>query len=129
MPTLLSRLLCALAAAALALTAGLGLLAFAKFYSSIFLGQARNSSPACASQHAGPWAPRPHGRDRCSSARSRRGRSTRSAPACRRCSDFNPATTTISHPLVLGPVFTGFSVLAPTWLSIDLPAYALLALR
>ena len=41
MPTLLSRLLCALAAAALALTAGLGLLAFAKFYSAIFLGQAR----------------------------------------------------------------------------------------
>ncbi len=42
MPTLLSRLLCALAAAALALTAGLGLLAFAKFYSFIFLGPARD---------------------------------------------------------------------------------------
>jgi hypothetical protein len=40
----------------------------------------------------------------------------------------NPATTAISHPLVLGPVYTGFSVLAPTWLSIVLPAYALLAL-
>ena len=39
---------------------------------------------------------------------------------------FNPATTTISHPLVLGPVFTNFSVLAPTWLSIVLPAYVLL---
>jgi hydrogenase-4 component B len=43
MPTLLSRLLCALAAAALALTAGLGLLAFAKFYGSMFLGQARGA--------------------------------------------------------------------------------------
>ena len=42
MPTLLSRLLCALAAAALALTAGLGLLAFAKYYSFIFLGAARS---------------------------------------------------------------------------------------
>lgn len=41
MPTLLSRLLCALAAAALALTAGLGLLAFAKLYSAIFLGESR----------------------------------------------------------------------------------------
>jgi hypothetical protein len=34
----------------------------------------------------------------------------------------------ISHPLVLGPVFASFSVLAPTWLSIVLPAYAVLAL-
>jgi len=40
---------------------------------------------------------------------------------------FDPASTTISHPLVLDPVFKEFSVLAPTWLSIVLPAYALLA--
>src|SRR5579875_3686327 len=46
MPTLLSRLLCALAAATLALTAGLGLLAFAKFYSFIFLGEARSGRAA-----------------------------------------------------------------------------------
>ena len=46
MPTLLSQLLCALAAAALALTAGLGLLAFAKYYSFIFLG--RRAQRACA---------------------------------------------------------------------------------
>jgi len=38
--------------------------------------------------------------------------------------DLGPAT--ISHPLVLGPVFPKFSVLAPTWLSIVLPTYALL---
>ena len=51
MPTLLSQLLCALAAAALALTAGLGVLAFAKYYSFIFLGQARSGLAACAR----PW--------------------------------------------------------------------------
>jgi hypothetical protein len=39
----------------------------------------------------------------------------------------NAATTTISHPLVLGPVFANFSVLAPTWLALVLPAYALIA--
>jgi hypothetical protein len=41
---------------------------------------------------------------------------------------FNAATMTITHPLVLGPVFQNFSVLAPTWLSIALPAYVVLAL-
>ena len=49
MPTLLARLLCALAAAALALTAGLGLLAFAKYYGFIFLGAARAGSKGSAS--------------------------------------------------------------------------------
>ena len=44
MPTLLSRLLCALAAAALAFTAGLGLLAFAKYYGFVFLGRARDAA-------------------------------------------------------------------------------------
>ena len=34
----------------------------------------------------------------------------------------------ISHPLVLGPVFEKFSVLAPTWLMIVIPAYATVAL-
>ena len=41
---------------------------------------------------------------------------------------FNPATTALSHPLVLGPVFQKFSVLAPTWLTIVLPSYAVLAM-
>ena len=108
MPTLLSQLLCALAAAALALTAGLGLLAFAKYYSFIFLGPARSElSRARASRRA--------------------GRSARDRPAVvvilflgtvapweihalgsglQRLLGFNLATTTISHPLVLGPVFT-----------------------
>ena len=128
MPTLLSQLLCALAAAALALTAGLGLLAFAKYYSFIFLGPSRATG-----------ARRPRAVPTPGSAAgllaivvlflgpSRPGRSTRSAPACRPLLGFNLARTTISHPLVLGPVFTGFSVLAPTWLYIVLPAYAVIA--
>ena len=48
MPTLLSQLLCALAAAALVFTAGLGLLAFAKYYGFIFLGRARRAFPRLA---------------------------------------------------------------------------------
>ena len=43
MPTLLSQLLCALAAAALAFTAGLALLAFAKYFGFIFLARARTA--------------------------------------------------------------------------------------
>ncbi len=128
MPTLLSRLLCALAAAALALTAGLGLLAFAKFYSAIFLGQARTRLGALREPSrwpggliglgvillglgaAAPWEIRAIG------------------SGLRGLVGFDLASTTISHPLVLTPVFKGFSVLAPTWLSIVLPAYAGLAL-
>jgi hydrogenase-4 component B len=127
MPTLLSRLLCALAAAALALTAGLGLLAFAKYYSFIFLGSARERLGVVREPSrwpigmvllatvilflgaAAPWEIHAIG----AGLRSQLG------------SDL--ATTTISHPLVLGPVFTGFSVLAPTWLAITLPVYATLA--
>jgi formate hydrogenlyase subunit 3/multisubunit Na+/H+ antiporter MnhD subunit len=127
MPTLLARLLCALAAAALALTAGLGLLAFAKYYSFIFLGAARTKLQIRPEPRrslallvlgtvilflgtVAPWEIHALGAGL--------------APLL----GFNPATTTISHPLVLGPVFTNFSVLAPTWLSIVLPAYALLAI-
>ncbi|MCA1689949.1 MAG: hypothetical protein LC720_05800 [Actinobacteria bacterium] len=127
MPTLLSRLLCALAAAALALTAGLGLLAFAKYYSFIFLGHARVKLTALREPSGwplgllglgivilflgtlAPWEIHVLG----SGLTSLLG--------------FDPAGTTISHPLVLGPVFQNFSVLAPTWLSVVLPAYALLA--
>lgn len=128
MPTLLSRLLCALAAATLALTAGLGLLAFAKFYSAIFLGHARSRISVVrepARRAAGllglttvllflgtvaPWEIHAIG------------------SALRDLLGLDLASSTISHPLVLTPVFEGFSVLAPTWLSIVLPAYAVLAL-
>ena len=128
MPTLLSRLLCALAAAALALTAGLGLLAFAKFYSAIFLGQTRGQLVKLREPTrwpgglvglgvvllflgtVAPWEIHAVG------------------SGLHLLLGFNLASTTISHPLVLTPVFKGFSVLAPTWLSIALPAYALLAI-
>jgi len=128
MPTLLSRLLCALAAAALALTAGLGLLAFAKFYSAIFLGQTRGQLAklreptrwpgglvglgvvALFLGTVAPWEIHAVG------------------SGLQMLLGFNLASTTISHPLVLTPVFKGFSVLAPTWLSVALPAYALVAI-
>ena len=121
-----ARLLMALAAALLALTAGLALLAFAKLFGSVFLGRARSlldgigepadfgSGLVLLSVVTGllgavaPWEIRLLGRG----LRSLLG------------FDLGPAT--ISHPLVLGPVFPKFSVLAPTWLSIVLPTYALL---
>jgi hydrogenase-4 component B len=128
MPTLLSQLLCALAAAALALTAGLGLLAFAKHYGFMFLARARRSLGAVREPSrlplgaaglatvllflgaVAPWEIHALG----SGLEGLLG--------------FDAASTTIGHPLVLGPVFREFSVLAPTWLSIAIPAYALLAL-
>jgi hydrogenase-4 component B len=127
MPTLLARLLCALAAAALALTAGLGLLAFAKYYGFIFLGAARGRLERLREPSrpiglfglsllilflgtVAPWEIHLLG------------------AGLQPLLGFNAATTTISHPLVLGPVFQNFSVLAPTWLSIALPAYALVAI-
>ncbi len=127
MPTLLSQLLCALAAAALALTAGIGLLAFAKYFGFGFLGRARAtrarlkvpSRPSLAILGLGtvvlflgtvaPWEIKLLG----SGLRATLG--------------FDPAGSVITHPLVLGPVFKKFSVLAPTWLSIVLPAYAVIA--
>ena len=128
MPTLLSRLLCALAAAALAFTAGLGLLAFAKYYGFIFLGRARTTLPTLSGRTpssismvalgiivlflgtVAPWEIDALG----SGLRALLG--------------FDPAHAVISHPLVLGPVFANFSVLAPTWLTIVIPSYASLAL-
>jgi len=127
MPTLLSRLLCALAAAGLALTAGLGLLAFAKYYGFIFLGRARERLGAVAEPSrwpagtvvlgaivlflgaAAPWEIHVLG----SGLEGMLG--------------FDAASSALSHPLVLGPVFKEFAVLAPTWLAIVLPAYALIA--
>jgi hydrogenase-4 component B len=125
MPTLLSQLLCALAAAALALTAGIGLLAFAKCFSFTFLGPARRphsrlpGGPPVSLWLLGtvilflgtvaPWEIHALG----SGLESILG--------------FNPAHSVITHPLTLGPVFANFSVLAPTWLSIVLPSYALIA--
>ena len=126
LPELLSRLLCALAAAMLALTAGLGLLAFAKLFGFSFLGAARQPLARARGLAApvsivtlgtvvlvlgtvAPWEIHALGSGLAGVL------------------GFDPAAETISHPLTLGPVFRDFSVLAPTWLSIVLPVYALLA--
>jgi formate hydrogenlyase subunit 3/multisubunit Na+/H+ antiporter MnhD subunit len=128
MPTLLSRLLCALAAAALALTAGVGLLAFAKYLGFICLGPARErrgrvGEPGrwpvglvvlgvvvVALGALAPWEIQALG------------------DGLRGALGFDAGRASVTHPLVLGPVFADFSVLAPTWLAIVLPSYALIAI-
>jgi hydrogenase-4 component B len=121
-----ARLVMALAAAILALTAGIGLLAFAKLFGGMFLGRARSAlaglrEPAtsvgmlvlsCAALVLGaaaPWEIRWLGR------------------GLRDALGFDPAGSTISFPLVLGPVYRHFSVLAPTWLAVGIPTFVLTA--
>jgi formate hydrogenlyase subunit 3/multisubunit Na+/H+ antiporter MnhD subunit len=128
MPTLLSRLLCALAAAALALTAGLGLLAFAKYYSFIFLGPAREKLAALREPSRWPLGIGALGVLTLFLGTLAPWEIHVLGSGLRELLGFDVASTVISHPLVLGPVFKEFSVLAPTWLSIVLPAYALLAI-
>jgi hydrogenase-4 component B len=122
-----AQLIMALGGAMLALTAGLGLLAFAKLYGGIFLGRARSAlAPAHESRGLGtgyialgaallvlgavaPWEIRWLGRGLSGLL------------------GFNLATTTISDPLVLGPVYPNFSVLAPTWLALAIPTFLIVA--
>jgi hydrogenase-4 component B len=118
----IARLIMALAAAILALTAGIGLLAFAKLYGGIFLGRARSafaqlrepgpslgmlalSAITLVLGAIAPWEIRWLGRGLHDTL------------------GFDPAGSTISFPLVLGPVYRHFSVLAPTWLAIGIPAF------
>jgi hydrogenase-4 component B len=120
------RLFMALAAAMLALTSGLGLLAFAKFFGTSFLGRARHAlarvreaglglgmiTLAAAAAVLGPIAPweiRWLGKGLLDAL------------------GFDAGPYVISHPLVLGPVYPHFSVLAPTWLTLALGAFALVA--
>jgi hydrogenase-4 component B len=122
-----ARLVMALGAAMLALTAGIGLLAFAKLYGGVFLGQARTvleraSEPRGASLGfavlalvllvlgaSAPWEIRWLGHGLSGLL------------------GFDLAGTTITFPLVLGPVYRHFSVLAPTWLALGIPAFLLTA--
>jgi hydrogenase-4 component B len=128
MPTLLSRLLCALAAATLALTAGLGLLAFAKFYSAIFLGQTRGHLAKLREPTRWPGGLVGLGLVLLLLGTVAPWEIHAIGSGLQNLLGFNLASSTISHPLVLTPVFKGFSVLAPTWLSLVLPAYAVLAI-
>ncbi len=123
-----ARLFMVLAAALLALTAGLALLAFAKAFGTTFLGRARGGLErvreprdlgagmlalallALALGPLAPWEVRWLGRSLSGLV------------------GFDLSSTAVSHPLVLGPVYPGFSVLAPTWLAVVLPAYAILTL-
>jgi len=133
MPALLSQLLCALAAAGLAFTAGIGLLAFAKYYSFIFLGPAREER--VRERERGP--DRAHGFGSVSLwglgfvilflGTVAPWEIHALGSGLQATLGFDPASTAVTHPLVLGPVFPSFSVLAPTWLTIVLPSYAVLA--
>jgi hydrogenase-4 component B len=128
MPTLSSQLLCALTAAALALAAGLGLLAFAKYYSFIFLGPPRSALGSVREPSRWPLGLLGLGVVLLLLGTAAPWEIHMLGSGLGELVGFNLASTTISHPLVLGPVFREFSVLAPTWLSIVLPAYALLAI-
>jgi formate hydrogenlyase subunit 3/multisubunit Na+/H+ antiporter MnhD subunit len=122
----IGRLLMALAAAALALTAGLGLLAFAKLFGTVILGKPRSRRQVLGEPGLGsgmlvlagvtvvlgfvaPWE------------------ITLISDSLLPTLGFDAAATAVSHPLVLGPVYPGFSVLAPTWLSVTIPALAAVA--
>lgn len=127
MPTLLSQLLCALAAATLALTAGLGLLAFAKLLGFSVLGRARSALSAVREPAAPPLGIALLGIVALLIGAAAPWEIHLLGSGLEGVLGFDPAGATISHPLVLGPVFADFSVLAPTWLSIVLPCFALIA--
>ena len=122
----LAQLIMALGAALLALTAGIGLLAFARLYGGIFLGRARTVLDACEPSGPGlgfvglslvllllgpaaPWEIRWLGR------------------GLEGLLGFNLSASTIKWPLTLGPVYPNFSVLAPTWLALGIPTFLLAA--
>jgi formate hydrogenlyase subunit 3/multisubunit Na+/H+ antiporter MnhD subunit len=122
----IERLVMAFGAAALALTAGIGLLAFAKLFGGVFLGRARSAlerarEPAGPAAGlvvlaiallglgpAAPWEIRWLGRGLSGLL------------------GYNLSTTTIKFPLVLGPVYRNFSVLSPTWLALGIPTFLLI---
>lgn len=128
LPSLLSQLLCALAAAALAFTGGIALLAFARAYGFAFLGPARLAGRRLARAGGPPLELLALGLVLAFLGTVAPWEIHAVGSGLEGLLGFDLAGQAISHPLVLGPVFRGFSVLAPTWLTIVLPAYALLAL-
>jgi hydrogenase-4 component B len=122
-PDTIAQLVLALGGALLALTAGIALLAFAKLFGGIFLGRARTSLERVREARGpglgfaalaafalvlgpiAPWEIRWLGH------------------ALQGVLGFDLARTAVSFPLVLGPVYSGFSVLSPTWLACGLSAF------
>ncbi|HZT54567.1 MAG TPA: proton-conducting transporter membrane subunit [Gaiellaceae bacterium] len=117
-----AELVLALGGAGLALTAGVGLLAFVKLFGGIFLGRAREATAL-----AGPDRPR-LGSGALAAAALALGPI---APweirwlgrGLQGILGFDPARSAVSFPLVLGPVYHGFSVLSPTWLAAGIAAF------
>ncbi|HLY86493.1 MAG TPA: proton-conducting transporter membrane subunit [Gaiellaceae bacterium] len=123
----IAELVLALGGAALALTAGVALLAFAKLYGGIFLGHARERlgrrhmptrlapgfvALALIALVLGPIAPWEirwlgHGLGGLLGS--------------------DVIAQAVTWPLVLGPVYHGFSVMSPTWLAAGLTTFALAA--
>lgn len=125
LPWLAARVLCALAAATLALTAGLGLLAFAKAYGFAFLGAAREKHAIAGRLPVRPFSIVALGVLTALLGAVAPWEIHLLGSGLSGSLGLDPSSTAISHPLVLGPVFPKFAVLAPTWLAIVLPAFAL----
>jgi hydrogenase-4 component B len=122
----IAELVLALGGAFLALTAGIALLAFAKLFGGIFLGRAREALAVARERRiafglgaltvlalaVGPIAPWEirwlgHGLEGVLG--------------------FDLGPQAVTFPLVLGPVYQGFSVLSPTWDAAGIAAFALTA--
>ena len=122
----IAQLVLALGAAFLALTAGIALLAFAKLFGGIFLGRPRTQLAVARPRRiaaglaaltvlalvVGPIAPWEirwlgHGLEGVLG--------------------FDLGPQTVTFPLVLGPVYQGFSVLSPTWVAAGLLSFGLTA--
>lgn len=120
-----AQLILALGGAVLALTAGIALLAFAKLFGGVFLGRARSGLSAVR-EEAGPgvgftalaicalalgpiapWEIRWLGQGLSGLLGS------------------DLAASAVTFPLVLGPVYQGFSVLSPTWLAAGITTFVL----
>lgn len=128
LPTVLDRLLCALGAAALALTAGLGLLAFAKLLGFTVLGPARDAVHGVVERAWGAIGPVALGVLVLVLGAAAPWEIHLLGHGLSPILGTDPAGATITHPLTLGPVFADFAVLAPTWLYLALPAYTVIAL-
>jgi NADH:ubiquinone oxidoreductase subunit 5 (subunit L)/multisubunit Na+/H+ antiporter MnhA subunit len=126
-PSTVAQLVLALGGAVLALTAGIALLAFAKLFGGAFLGRSRSALGALR-EPAGiglgfavlsfgalvlgpiaPWEIRWLGN------------------GLEGLLGFDLARDAITFPLVLGPVYQGFSVLSPTFLALGITAFLLAA--